>query len=262
MTPNILDGMKFPFDVNSYVWFDVDAFDGGQTEREVAARAAEHHLPEPMHDAWLPKDLLMPFEKFAVVRRTRIGAVLVTTYERKENVLIMTPRASRASEICRFEHHGDRPPPNLLFEMDPALKARILSRAAASPNGGHIKTEEDLTKDFVNGARFLYWAVLLNLIVDKNMTMAYEPKAHPTNEKRIRKGKKPIFEWKVIDVTAKHVVPESSAPTGRSHASPRRHIRRGHQRRLKSGKVVWINQMWVGRIEFGYIHHSYEARAL
>lgn len=261
MTPNILDGMKFPFDVNSYVWFDVEAFDGGQTEWETGKRAQAHHLPEPMNDDWQPKDLLMPFEKFAVVRRTRSGAVLVTTYERKDNTLIMIPRASRAEELCRFEHHGDRPPPNLLFQMDPGLKERVLSKAATSSNG-LIKTEEDLTNDFINGSRFLYWAVLLTLVVDKTMTKAYEPRAHPANEKRIRKGKKPIFEWKVIDVTAKHVVPESSAPTGRSHASPRRHIRRGHQRRLKSGKVVWVNQMWVGKIEFGYIHHSYEARAL
>jgi hypothetical protein len=34
-------------------------------------------------------------------------------------------------------------------------------------------------------------------------------------------------------------------------------VRRGHQRKLPNGTTIWIKQMMVGKIEFGYIHHSY-----
>jgi len=257
MTPNILDGMKFPFAVNDYVWFDIQAFDGRQAEDAVAARAEEYGLPEVLHDDTEPKNLPMPFEKFAVVRRTRVGSVLVTTYERNDNVLTVIPRAKQTEQICLLEHHGSVPPPNLRFNMDAGLKASVLGKAAMTSKGTHIKTEDDLIHDFIYGVRYVYWAVLLQMVADKTPVLAYTPIPNPANDKRIRKGKKPLFEWKIIDVTAKRVMPESSTPTGRTHASPRRHVRRGHQRKLPNGTTIWIKQMMVGKIEFGYIHHSY-----
>ena len=260
MTPNILDGMQFPFDVNKYVWFDIQAFDGKQAEDAVAGRAKEYGLPEVLHGDTEPKDLPMPFEKFAVVRRLRAGGVLVTTFDRNENVLTIIPRASRAAQICVLEHHGSVPPPNLRFNMDTTLKANILAKVALASKGAHIKTEDDLIHDFIYGARYIYWAVLLQMVADKIPMLAYTPIASHANDKRIRKGKKPIFEWKVIDVTAKHVTPDNAAPIGRTHASPRRHVRRGHQRKLSNGTTIWIKQMMVGKIEFGYIHHSYTSQ--
>ena len=199
----------------------------------------------------------MPFEKFAVVRRVRAGGVLVTTFERSDNVLTVAPRARQTEQICLIEHHGSVPPPNLRFNMDQTLKANVLAKAAVASNGAHIKTEDDLIHDFIYGARYIYWAVLLQMVADKTPMQAYTPLPNPANDKRIRKGKKPLFEWRVIDITAQHVAADNAAPTGRTHASPRRHVRRGHQRKLSNGTTIWIKQMMVGKIEFGYVHHSY-----
>jgi len=89
-------------------------------------------------------------------------------------------------------------------------------------------------------------------------TRVYKPIASPSNSKRIRKGKQPLFEWKVIDVTAK---PEDHdiVATGNGRNSPRQHKRRGHFRQYKDGRRSWIPEALVGKIEFGYIYHSYTA---
>ena len=89
-------------------------------------------------------------------------------------------------------------------------------------------------------------------------TRAYKPIASETNNKRIRKGKQPLFEWKVIDVTAK---PEDHdiVATGNGRNSPRQHKRRGHFRQYRDGRRSWIPEALVGKIEFGYIYHSYTA---
>ena len=89
-------------------------------------------------------------------------------------------------------------------------------------------------------------------------TRVYKPIASPSNSKRIRKGKHPLFEWKVIDVTAR---PEDHdiVATGNGRNSPRQHKRRGHFRQYKDGRRTWIPEALVGKIEFGYIYHSYTA---
>lgn len=261
MTPNILEGMKHPFDVGEYVWFDIQDFDGAQQERDVQKIANAMGLPELLHNDYPPKDMPMPFEKIAIVRRAKNGATLVTTYERVDNTMVVMLRTIKRPFLAWFRHHGDiiPPKPNLEFDVDEVVGPEFLNKIFRDPDARErgIVDEDSLIHDFIQGVRYVYLAMLIMLMERKQTLSAYRPIPNPTNEKRIRKGKRPIFEWKVIDVTAAHVQPEGHAPTGRSHASPRRHVRRGHQRKYKSGKVVWVRETMVGRIEFGYIHHSY-----
>lgn len=261
MTPNILEGMKCPFKVVDYVWFDIQDFDGAQAERDVEEAANKLGLPELLHNDYPPKDMPMPFEKIAIVRRTKAGLVLVVTYERTDNVMLVTLRTAKGPYLAWFRHHGDivPPAPNLEFDMDEVLGPKMMKSILNDPDvkARGLKDEDSVIQDFITGVRHVYLAMLIMLMERKHRVTAYTPIPNPTNEKRIRKGKRPIFEWKVIDVTAAQAQPEGHAPTGKTHASPRRHVRRGHQRRYKNGKVVWIREMMVGKIEFGYIHHSY-----
>jgi hypothetical protein len=115
-----------------------------------------------------------------------------------------------------------------------------------------------LTFHWVAMLQDLYLACIQPSVLHKETIRAYEARPAANNEKRIRKGKRPLFEWKVIEVTA--TVVQDTPPTGRTHASPRLHSRRGHFRTYASGKRVWVRQTMVGRIEFGYIHHSYNLK--
>jgi hypothetical protein len=76
------------------------------------------------------------------------------------------------------------------------------------------------------------------------------------NKKRAQKGKQPLFEYKILEVT-----PQSAKipHMGGSHASPRIHLRRGHIRRLPE-KQVWVQPCVVGEKKNGVIMKDYKIR--
>lgn len=79
------------------------------------------------------------------------------------------------------------------------------------------------------------------------------------NERRIRQGKTPLYEVKVLTVN----VPGgkiSGRSLGGTHESPRQHLRRGHIRRLESGKNTWVNSHLVGDPAKGRIDKIYDVK--
>jgi hypothetical protein len=83
--------------------------------------------------------------------------------------------------------------------------------------------------------------------------------AKPGNEKRIRKGKGQLFEWNTVVIATKQE--KERVDLGGTHASPKPHDRRGHQRRYKNGKVVYVKPTTINRHkipEEGFIHHDYK----
>lgn len=77
-----------------------------------------------------------------------------------------------------------------------------------------------------------------------------------TNQRLIKKGKKPSFEWRTVIIEPKVT---QSISLGGTHASPRLHDRRGHWRTMKkSGKRVWVRECKVGDPSKGIIKHDYK----
>ena len=79
------------------------------------------------------------------------------------------------------------------------------------------------------------------------------------NQRRIEKGKPPKYTWHTLVVGFEAVVRENR---GGSHASPRHHDRRGHQRRLRNGKTVWVKACKVGDPSKGAVFKDYAVRTL
>lgn len=75
-----------------------------------------------------------------------------------------------------------------------------------------------------------------------------------TNRRKIAAGKAPAYEWKTVYIEPTQ---PRQAPKGGTHASPRLHDRRGHLRRLKSGKNVWVKAHKVGDSSNGLVFHDY-----
>lgn len=73
---------------------------------------------------------------------------------------------------------------------------------------------------------------------------------------RIRKGKRPLFSYHVLTVDTGDQ-PGETHGTGGARASPRSHLRRGHIRRLPSGKVIWINATMVRGATPGFVAKDY-----
>lgn len=79
-----------------------------------------------------------------------------------------------------------------------------------------------------------------------------------TNRRKIAEGKVPAYDWVTVTVEPSKARAEHQ---GGTHASPRLHDRRGHMRRLPSGKTVWVKACKVGDVTRGIVFHDYEVRA-
>lgn len=73
---------------------------------------------------------------------------------------------------------------------------------------------------------------------------------------RKKRGKKPLFSYWVLNIEDRAAL-ESSVARGRTHASPRLHLRRSHFRQYKSGKIGVVKAHTVGDKKSGIVHKEY-----
>ena len=260
MTENILESFSLKFDHGSpddYTWIDLGDFNNLVQEEE--DRLADKF---PCLFTNHPDELFLPFEKIGFVRKVGggTGKSLSITVERIGDELLGVLR-SQAGDIAEILH------------VPPELRVRITNNFSVE---NYLKTmEEEKQKEKIkaHGSIEQYlglaWKYMINtqyleymrVSVDMRETVtAYTALPSASNAKRLRRNKKPIYTWTVIDVTAQHEK-EDIVATGNGHASPRRHRRRGHFRQYLNGRRTWINEMMVGKIEFGYAQHSYTAHS-
>lgn len=81
------------------------------------------------------------------------------------------------------------------------------------------------------------------------------------NQRRINDGKVPLYETRTLWLDAPStIVYSDNEGLGGTHRSPRQHLRRGHIRRIQSGKKVWVNSAVVGAKNGGVICSTYAIR--
>jgi hypothetical protein len=101
----------------------------------------------------------------------------------------------------------------------------------------------------------------LEALACSNVEISTLQEAHPRNERRIRDGKLPLYETKVLTVRPRHASGKAGT-TFDSRSSPREHLRRGHVRRYASGERIWINSVVVNAgTQAGKIDKSYRIKA-
>jgi len=90
---------------------------------------------------------------------------------------------------------------------------------------------------------------------------AYVPYAPQTfmNRRKIAQGKVPFYEWRTVVIEPTTPRKES---LGGTHASPRHHDRRGHMRKLKNGRSVWVKPCKVGNPSKGVVFHDYKIKEM
>jgi len=102
---------------------------------------------------------------------------------------------------------------------------------------------------------------LIEALTCRNVTTEpLEKIDHRVNERRIKAGKLPIYETKVLTLKVNETVKQGER-TGFSHASPRQHLRRGHIRRHPTAGNIWVNNCVVGSAEKGFIEKQYKIAA-
>lgn len=121
---------------------------------------------------------------------------------------------------------------------------------------GSVNDDEPVAKELAELmlAQVGAWYGLMDRRVE-----AYVPLVRDTftNRRKIQQGKAPAYDWTTV-----YIEPSKprSEDKGGTHASPRLHDRRGHIRRLKTGKSVWVKAHKVGDASKGAIFHDYAVR--
>lgn len=100
-------------------------------------------------------------------------------------------------------------------------------------------------------------ASFLKLLRSAPMT-GYTASKRANHAKKIRQGKPPQYDWKTIVIEASK---QKGEDQGGTHASPRWHERRGHWRKVASGKIVWVKNCEVGNKNLGAVFHDYKFEA-
>lgn len=95
-----------------------------------------------------------------------------------------------------------------------------------------------------------YWSMS-----KKSTAFKLQSKPTFTNRRKIAAGKSPTYDWHTVTIEPA----EAKRPhQGGTHASPRLHDRRGHLRRLRSGKNVWVSPCKVGDPTKGVVFKDYQ----
>jgi hypothetical protein len=258
MTPNIMQAVKNVYtegDPMDYTWVDLGDF--GSMDDDVYDKTM-NAIPDLFTSD--PADLMLPFEQMGIVRlrdHYKNGEPLSITIERGDGALTVRLRG-RGGDVGAIRSTGKEQfvsfPPN---ETAESVIQTLRDKGVECSTEG-LTPERYVFQIWSSMASHQYAEYMRRAMDMHERTRVYKPIASPSNSKRIRKGKHPLFEWKVIDVTAR---PEDHdiVATGNGRNSPRQHKRRGHFRQYKDGRRTWIPEALVGKIEFGYIYHSYTA---
>jgi hypothetical protein len=81
------------------------------------------------------------------------------------------------------------------------------------------------------------------------------------NERRVRSGKLPLLETRVLTVTVPGRKASGNGAGIADRASPRQHLRRGHPRNYQNGTRLWIPSTVVGDASRGSVRKTYRLQA-
>lgn len=242
-----------PFNPVEYVWIDFAScpLPTPEQSEEIASRIRQ--LPytfETPIEEWP-----LPFEKMCVLL-----PVTVQGHAKPSGVMVVTLERSSAHVMC-FDIWGNSShgAPSIritaMYTLKESLRVGVDPKFKKALN----KTTEECQKYGVNTFKTA-WIKLIALSV-----LSIQPDAIAActgnalvNAKRIRKGKRPFFEWTTVEIKPRSTSQESK---GGTHASPKPHMRRGHVRKLKSGKIVSIKPMIVNKHKMpdeGFVFHDYK----
>jgi hypothetical protein len=103
------------------------------------------------------------------------------------------------------------------------------------------------------------FAMTVNCVNVRQETIEPSP---ALNRKRIKNGKLPFFSYKVLQLPAE---PAQGHRAGTvqlegDRSGPRMHLRRGHPRRLPTGKMTYVRAAIIGSSQKGLVEKSYEIR--
>ena len=154
------------------------------------------------------------------------------------------------------------------FADDPALAPPAPPRYAFRPvhimadSAKHVTEDRRALVEQIAGATAVAESLLsmLSALACSNVRAEVQEHVDPkVNARRIRAGKLPIFETRILTVICPRQPIHRTGQQG-ERASPRQHLRRGHVRHLADGRRIWIQPALVGDPKNGRIKKFYDVR--
>ncbi len=233
MTPLIRETIKMAFDggidPTEIQWFDLSGYVDDRS----------HAVTEPLMK-YRP-----PFEKNIVVWRGKTRnhvsydtIFMVVGTDPEEGIVISTWKGVTGQAPTKF------PPMVYLIEGD---------MLRYGPVDDDAKISKEMAETLLGFCGNWYESLCQSVQSHKP-----EIKTTFTNQRKIKEGKMPAYAWTTVVVEASKPKNEHQ---GGTHASPRLHDRRGHLRRLNTGKTCWVKAHKVGDVTKGSVFHDYVIEA-
>jgi hypothetical protein len=265
---------------SDFKWFDLTEFVSTTFEEVKEITKRPSHL-RPYLDI-TGANFPLPFERIAVVDRFEPVDDMKRMFNKRgivdlkeegviptglDHAIAINTFVRQQDSIVYSSHQFDitKPPCNMVFKDSMWNGKTVLnSKFYAQHFYAQHKTEmtERDMKDAVwfESLRFAYYTIrILELLYGSGEIKLYTPKASPTTLRQLAKGKPRAYNWSTVEIKPYRREPAPSQ--GGTHASPTPHERRGHVRRLKSGKVVTVRSSLVNKHKIpqqGITYHDYK----
>ena len=255
VNPVIADfASKAPFSPVEYVWFDFTDYHKHRDflNEHLASKSLDYFVKDG-----LIENLPMPFDRMACVLPVKI--------QKSDELKMMMVTALRVihtdkpSELL-FCTWGNDKEPSTTVHYQNDIFGKFSLEISEELNQKFKKENRDSVDVHKNLVSIMIWMIIATTQQFSTNRNAYKCTANPKNPSRAKRGKRPLFEWETV--TIKPQQPRQSL--GGTHASPKPHDRRGHQRRYKSGKVVYVRPHTINKHKIpteGFIHHDYKVSA-
>jgi hypothetical protein len=223
-----------PFSLPPYTMSD-PPFRGYLFESEPAvSHLEEYHQPFPVIALQFP--ILDDRDK-----TRRVPTVVLIAHDEEKQELLVA-QASKLQGRSNWSWY----PAGLNVRVNGPLE---LNRLAIYPyNFRNQPLSQDQTQFLVNAMNPAVMAAyeLAVLLQCQNISIVKVEPPTQVNEKRKRKGKRPLPDGYVICVSrdvkrAKYDLNDDQENRSKVRTSPRTHFRRGHIRRLQSGARIWVS---------------------
>lgn len=240
-----------------YIWFDM-------TDPNVLDRYSEWIDKHPQFAMSDPvEEIPLPFEKMGIIVPLDTSGITKNHFNETVPYPMTVTRDKDKLSIKTYFHGFQSHVNEMIYEKEirnvrVKVDEEYRRRFGMIPEFFDEKNYKELIEIFWN-----YTAPLIYGSLNPGATITgYRPHNLVGNEKRRQNGRKQLFKWTTVEIKPKP--PVERVDLGGTHASPRPHERRGHQRRLKSGKIINIKSMMINRHKIptdGYIHHDYKVSA-
>lgn len=236
MTPNVQIAVQlYPDRAADYKWFDLGRL---PSDKEYTHREVAQLVTQPL-----------PFNKLALSGMDTddwVFGILITKEE----------EGSEYEGAIRLETSMAVPEQKqvLTFWVRPEQQDILESLELSFADPKHYANEDAIETSRVCAMVFAWFMETLHQSDVKYQMYTATPKSN--NAKRIRQGKKPMFDWHTVVIEP----PRQKMPDqGGTHASPRLHDVRGHWV-TRGGKKYWRKAHQRGDASKGIVFHDYKLK--